>query len=316
MNEELPLSIDALVLRAPMTTPDLTAAADLQGDAGHAQSRLNAESVPTGVCVGPAGATQAPGAPMPLPTPTASLRPANANSKVNPYRPQTSDDIAIFARLWHDPAYTLAMIGRRYRCNPRTIQKWAASFALGPRDGTETSHTLDGSSGEVAAAIDQAMFQALPGPPRPVDQEAQNDVRFNPLADSEIRVALEDLQREALNMTTHSDLAPVQRKLARLSLLLASKAPRHSWPSLQDAMETLGRVFLQARKVEAQLPVTGADPVVLRKEAAAQLFKELKNVLNAEEQVELGRLVKLGADRMMGHRQPGVSEVLNNQALR
>lgn len=325
MSEDLPLPLDALVIRTPTTTPGLSCLPGALHVAGVAESRLSAESGPIEVCPGPQAEPEPRPTPTPMPAPseaaTGRQHHIRANGKANPYKPTTPEEKAIFLRQWRNPAYTLKVMGRRYHCCARTIQKWAEGFGFGPRDEAEHA-TLAGSIDHVAATLKDAAALAqavawVPQASNALEQpEVQADVRFNPLADPEIKAAMEDIQREALMMTTHSDLAPVQRKLARLSLMLASKAPAQSWPSLQDAMEALGRVFLHARKVEAQLPEMGADPVILRKEAAAQLFKELKGVLSVEEQGEMARLMKLGVDRMMGQRQPGASDALSNQALR
>lgn len=172
------------------------------------------------------------------------------------------------------------MLGRIYNVHSRTVQKWSEALSLGPRSAPA------GTSAPPPDASATASTTGWTGD-------------LNPLADHEIRQALDDIQRVALDMTAHSDLTGLQRKLARLSILVAAKAPIYSWPGLRDAIEGLSRAMLHARRVEARLPETGADPVVLRKEAASQMMRELKSVLNPEEQAVLARVMKAGVDRLM-----------------
>ena len=65
------------------------------------------------------------------------------------------------------------------------------------------------------------------------------------------------------------------------------------------AIESLSRAMLWARKTEASLPKTAADPIALRREAAAQMMRELRSVLNVDEQATLARVMKIGADRLV-----------------
>jgi hypothetical protein len=236
------------------------------------------------------------------------------NGKTHPFKPRTPVEIAAFAALWRDPMWTVPQIARRLRASERVIQNWRVQFGLPPRDQLlklqAHGATVEGPASQranaarAASAVTGGMAQAgqAPATQPPLVLGSAEDMS-NPLADPEIEAAVIDLRSEASIMSPHSDLTPVQRKLTRLSVLLAIKAPISSWPSLQKAIEGLSRALLNARRIEAKIPPGAADPVILRREAAVQLCKEMKSVLNADEQAELARLIKLGADRLMA-RQP------------
>ena len=320
-NDLPPLS--AMVVMAPTAAPDLVGApvAQYAGDA--AQTTSTAELPADRVCTEPSVEPIAPPAPMPMPTPSEAAHPAppfpmspggpvqpaphrhvRANGKANPYRPETPEQIASFAHMWHDPAYTLAMMSRRYGgCHPRTIQKWATAFDFPPRDGGQgapkpdaVGNTMNAAHG--AEAVTRAKAQAAEAPATQARPESGDD-RWNPLADPEIKSAVDEIKRETLPLSSHSDIQGLQRKLLRLNLLVATKTPMRSWESLKITAEGLTRLLLNTRRIEAGIPRGDVDQVQLRKDAASAMMHELKSVLSPEEQEVLARVMIAGAERLM-----------------
>jgi hypothetical protein len=237
------------------------------------------------------------------------------NGRAHPYKPLTPMAIAEFAGMWHDKNYTVAQIAKRYRCGERTVQDWRMEFGLPTRpDALKAQaevNTLAGSAVSMvdavttAARVQVAMARA-PGQPDPGAVAGQiigypplPPDALDPLKDQEIGDAMRDIMSEARIMSAHSDLKALHRKLSRLAVLVAVKAPRHTWDSLLFTVEGLARATLRARQVEAQIPEGEHDPVQLRKEAAGQMMRELKSVLTPSEQQALATLVKAGADRLM-----------------
>ncbi len=222
----------------------------------------------------------------------------------HPWKPQTPAQIAEFAALWHDPAHTVESIMARYKAGKRTVQRWREEFGLGPRDqamkaGLRAKEIADAAQGLVArfgetADLANAMTRAEVVAGQVVDPQ-----RFDPLKDPEIAGLLNDILAEARQMTGHSDLQPLQRKLARLAVVAQAKVPVRTWDGLGAVVEGLSRTLLYMRRVEAEVPSSGADPVLLRKEAAGQMMREMKSVLDPAEQAQLASLVKRAADRLM-----------------
>lgn len=262
-----------------------------------------------GLAEGAPGSTPASLAPTPLPRPKqvpASKTPGVALPHFN--QPQTPQQVSAFADMWHDSALKVEQIARHYEASRHTITAWAKKFGLpdrihameiGDRARRLAASGAEPLSGPGAARIvgDAAdlvapAFSAVAG--RLVDPKS-----WDPLSDPEIKASLDDLRGEALIMTAHSDLTTVQRKLARLSLLVATKAPTASWVSFQNVVEGLSRALLNARRIEAKIPRGQVDASTLRREAAASLMKEMKSVLGPEEQAALATLVKAAAERLM-----------------
>lgn len=241
-----------------------------------------------------------------------------SNGRPHPYKPLTPMAIAEFAGMWHDKNYTVAQIAKRYRCGERTVQDWRVEFGLPTRpDALKDQAHADTLVGQAVSMVDavktaaqvQAAMASAPGQPQgtntglvtgqvmgypPLGPDA-----LDPLKDKEIGEAMRDIMSEARIMSAHSDLKALHRKLSRLAVLVAVKAPRHTWDSLLFTVEGLARATLRARQVEAQIPEGEHDPVQLRKEAAGQMMRELKSVLTPAEQQALATLVKAGADRLM-----------------
>jgi hypothetical protein len=239
--------------------------------------------------------------------PTAHATPEEkVRGRPHPLKPVTPAQIAEFAALWANPEFTVAQIARTYRAGEQTIRDWRRDFRLPPRPETlARAAKAEAIMGAAMAKADPALNGQVVGtPPDPN--------LMDPMKDQEIVDALNDLRSEARIMTAHSDLGVLQRKLSRISLLVATKAPLRSWGSLQTAMDAHSRAVLRARQVEASIPRGDADPVMLRKEAAGQLMQELKSVLTPEEQSVLARLVKLGADRLVARGGGGMSEMTND----
>ncbi len=233
----------------------------------------------------------------------------------NPFKPVTPEQIAAFANQWHDPDLTLDIMARRYKTNPRTIQKWRAEFGLPTRPEAlkaqaEADRLLGPAQAMIRGVRDAAAMTIAQGQDRAQTPQVLGPEQFNPLADAEIAQALAEIRAEARMITAHSDLRELQRRLMRLSIMIAAKVPIRNWDGLQATIEGLARSLLQAQRIEAEIPSSGADPVLLRKEAAAQMMKELKSVLTPDEQRLLADLVKRGADRLMnrGERDTVVAE--------
>lgn len=234
----------------------------------------------------------------------------------HPYKPTTPAQIAEFAARWHDPAQTLDSICAIYKCGERTAQRWRTEFGLLPRDqairASLKAHDIMGSASGVVdrvnevASLTGAMIKAGAMNPEimPVPGAGLPPDRFDPLKDAEIVQALEEIKQEARMMTGHSDLQGLQRKLARLAVIASTKVPVRTWDGLGAVVEGLSRTILYMRRVEAEVPSSAADPVLLRKEAAAQMMREMKSVLTPQEQQALAGLVKTAADRLMAKAQP------------
>lgn len=208
--------------------------------------------------------------------------PVKRPGRTHPRKPLTPIQIAEFANLWNDAEYTVAQIARRYGCGERTVQDWRVELGLAPHPVLVRARV----AAETKSAEGTAISPTAPH---------QSD----PSKDPEIVEALRDIWAEARIMSPHSDLQVIQRKLARLSILIATKTPLRSWETTQITVDGLAKSVLHARRVEAEIPRGDVDPVMLRKEAAGQLMSELKSVLTPAEQQALATLVKVGADRMM-----------------
>lgn len=239
----------------------------------------------------------------------------------HPYKPQTPAQIAEFASMWFDGAYKNDQIARRYKTVERTISRWRTEFGLPPRDeALRQKGEADSITGAASAAIsglNQAVAitnaMARAGQPQgpAVAGTLVDPKKFDPLQDKEIADMLDDVRSEARIMTAHSDLQHLQRKLMKLTVVAATKVPTRSWEGLTVVIEALQRAVLNARRVEAEIPGSAADPVLLRKEAASQMMKELKSVLTPTEQAALATLVKAGADRLMAKGGDGGASVVS-----
>lgn len=291
-----PVSL-AAALRGELSPPstDLSTAAHHEPSARAHEER--SPSLPTGPVPGLMGSVGHGLPPGPAP---------KSSGKPHPFKPVTQPQIAEFAGLWHDPAFTNEMISARYRTVERTIQRWRVEFGLLPRDqavraGLRAHGIMDAAQGVVdrvneVSALTRTMDQA------PVAGQVMPGVsldRLDPFKDPEIVEAMNAILAEARVMTGHSDLQVLQRRLARLAVLATAKVPVRTWDSLATVVESLSRTVLYMRRVEAEVPSTSADPVLLRKEAASQMMREMKSVLAPGEQAELARLVKMAADRLM-----------------
>ena len=293
--------MDSIVLNPPSATPIGQAAPGAQPASPDATAHPTAESAGSEVSGQPSGGTDTSGVPTPAPMPNSDWPPGprtghrtgRISRRTSPNRPETPEQIAAFAKLWLDRTYTLEEIGRLYGVNKRTLQKWNSWLGLPPRDQPEDHELAD------EAVIGAITLSREMAPNRSAARELSN-----PTDDPEIARALEEIKDAARAITLHSDLASIHRKLSQLAVLVAAKAPAQSWVGLQVCIESLMRAILNARKVEARLPFPEADQVQLRKEAAAQLFREMRSVLSDGEQAELARLVKLGADRLMQRQAP------------
>lgn len=260
-----------------------------------------------GLVVGDKIATEAPPQRLaPLPDLGLSAEDKKKFGHAHPYKPSTPDQVASFGQMWFDSAYTNDQIARHYRTTERTVVRWRTEFGMPPRpealkQAAAATKIVDSAESVVKGlGRSQAISHVVATQVKSQAQAAPVDpVRFDPLMDSEVVQALENIRAEARIMTAHSDLQPLQRKLMRLSVLAATKMPTMSWSGLTVMIESLQRTILNSRRIEADIPTGGADPVVLRKEAASALFKEMKSVLTADEQETLARVVKLAADRLM-----------------
>lgn len=250
----------------------------------------------------------------------------------HPLFPRTPNQIAEFAALWHNPEVSIGQMARRYRCSDRTIQTWRKRFKLeerrAGRHAARDASTIAGAAGEIVKEVRDAVntgsriLQAqaalgvelgikaaqnqeavasgkmVPWHGRMVDPEVMARA-CDPLKNEEVRSLLSEVQAEARLITQHSDLTALQRKLAKITILTATQMPVYTWESLQSVLDALSRAVLWTRKVEADIPQTGADPVLLRQEAGRQMMKELRQALSPEDQQALSVLVKRGADKIM-----------------
>jgi len=284
--------------------------------------------MPTGPNIGPVDANN-----QPL---------GKAHGLTHPWKPRTPAQIAEFAALWHNLDVSLPHIAKRYRANVRSIQKWRKEFKLRSRDvvrelGAEAAKLSAGTdqivktmteAGQVSAEMIKAQTAlGIDLGSRAAETQAaiaRGDLiplhdgtlvdpqvvrNWNPMKDPEIAALVEEVRREARMITQHSDLTAIQRKLAKVSILVSTKMPVYTWETLHTIIEGLSRSVLWARKVEADIPQSGADPVLLRQEAGRQLFRELKEALSKEDQEALAVLVKRGADEIMRNKGIPVVEV-------
>jgi hypothetical protein len=213
----------------------------------------------------------------------------------NPLKPTTHAAIAEFVDLWHSPSVTVPQLAERYHCTENTIRAWRDEFGLPSRPKSK------------AAALEAGKIMGMALSGRPVDPALDAAVVGNPnvkapagpLDDPEIVALLADITTESRMITTHSDLTPLQRKLAKLNVMATSKAPLQSWASVVSHSDAMSRAVLNMRRVEAEIPRGDADPIQLRKEAAGQMMRELRSVLTPEEQQTLATIVKAGADRLI-----------------
>ena len=247
--------------------------------------------------------TKPPVGPAELPPPVNAGPFAKRNGHVHPWKPQTPDQIAEFANLWYDPAYTNDQIARKYKAGASSIDRWRVEYGLGGRTeamraGVTANDIISAASGVVSRVNEMTAVSAA------MDRAAARtgqvmDPKLDPMKDAEIVTLINDMVSEARIMTAHSDLQVLQRKLMRVAVIVNGRAPVQSWAGLALVMEGLSRTILYARRVEAEIPSSSADPVLLRREAAGQLMRELKSVLTPEEQNTLATIVKAGADRLM-----------------
>ena len=276
---------------------------------------------PTGPKIGPAD---------PANIPCVKLR-----GMTHPWKPRTPAQIAEFAAHWHNTDLSIPSIAKRYKASTRSIHKWRIEMGLQRRDvlrelGTQAATVAEAAGRVVAdmaesAKVSERMLQAqaVLGIELGLKAAATSAAaargelvaladgtlidpqvvrNWNPLKDEEIAALVDEVHREARQITQHSDLTALQRKLAKVSILVSTKMPVYTWESLQTILDGLSRTVLWARKVEADIPQSGADPVLLRQEAGRQLFRELRDVLSKEDQEALAVIVKRGADAIMARK--------------
>jgi hypothetical protein len=181
-------------------------------------------------------------------------------------KPVTPGQIAEFMARWHDAAFTLTQIAQHYRCAERTVQDWRKDFGLRTRpEALREAAKAKSALGAAGVSIAAKSVTALTVPAQGTMVEGQTlgtrtDLdEMDPLKDPEIVQALREIEAEARQITSHSDLTPIQRRLTRLSILVASKAPIRSWGSMQEVAESLSRALLHARRVEAEIPRGDVD---------------------------------------------------------
>lgn len=253
----------------------------------------------------------------PVPAPQDASPCLKTNGLTHPWKPRTPAQIAEFVALWHNPDRTVDQIGKRYKVAGRTVQKWRVEFGLQRRDQAQDLGAQGVKVGEAASQIvadmaesarlsqtiiKAAAAQALTsnaGDKAGSIIDPEDIKTWNPMADPEVLALVEEIRREAKLITQHSDLSALQRKLVKTSILIATKMPVYTWESLNSIMDSLSRALLWTRKVEADLPQSKADPVLLRQEAGRQLMHELREVLDPAEQQALATLVMTGANRIM-----------------
>jgi hypothetical protein len=226
---------------------------------------------------------------------------------VHPYKPVTPEQISAFAQMWHDAGYTVPQIAKRFHAAESSIGRWAREFGLRERDEVfrdqARANSVLSSAAEVVGAAKEtaAVTRAMAMAPAAsaVGEVVPPENKWDPLKDREIAQGLEEIREQAKIMTAHSDLTSLQRQLAKFSVLIATKMPVYTWQTLQMTVDGLARAILWNRRVEAEIPAGQADPILLRKEAAAQLMKELKSALGPEDQAKLAEIMKRGVDKMM-----------------
>ena len=247
----------------------------------------------------------------------------------HPLMPKTPGQINEFAALWHNPDISVDKIARRYRCSERSIQNWRRRFKLGERASgrkpAAVAGTIAAAAKQIVSDVSEAMTvsgeilraqaalgvqsganpQALEGralvlgPGGQIVDPLVMARSCNPLANEEIAALMLEVQAEARSITQHSDLSGLQRRLAKITILASTQMPIYTWESLCTILEALSRSILWTRKVEADIPQTGADPVLLRQEAGRQMMRELRQVLSEADQAALAVILKRGADAIM-----------------
>lgn len=242
-------------------------------------------------------ATQATAPPQ---APAASKKPVPAAQKDS--KPRTPAQVAEFAGMWSDEKLTVLDIAATYGISRECVSLWRRDFDLPERkvalrDAAKTRGIM-GNLARVAAdprTAQSALAAVVNG--ELVDPKVKD--AWDPMRDKEIAGAVADILAEARQMTGHSDLTLLSRKVAKLTMVCAAKAPINSWATLQVVMGSLNSTLLNMRRVEAKLPQGQHDPVALRREAATQMLTEMKGVLDPAEQAALAKLVKAAAERLM-----------------
>jgi hypothetical protein len=210
----------------------------------------------------------------------------------HPRHPVTDAQKDEFYRMWSDENFTNDQLCRYYGgVNRSTLMQWATSLGHPNRTESARMRKTKDQIGKEA--------QIVGTPPNPG--------LTNPKDDEEIAEALKDVIHEARSMGPHTDLLGLRRKAVRGAALTIAKAPTSTWFQVGEVFDRIARLALNTSRVEAQLPEGQVDEVALRKQAAAALLREMKAVLNADEQAVLSKIVKVCVERIKAQGADGSS---------
>lgn len=186
-----------------------------------------------------------------------------------------------FIDLWSQPGLSAAAIAAQLGIGVRAVNKRASGLGL-PVKGQRA-----GRLGRLSGQLIRAMGTG----------GGEQGEEVPPwMADPELRQLFDELWEGLRTARTAQDLAHLRPLQLRIHAMTALR-----FPAALDLLQVLAeatKLVLTTQKVEADLPVD-RDPVHLRQQAAQQLMRELGSVLNLTEQEELGRMLKVAADRLV-----------------
>ncbi|MFH2203109.1 MAG: hypothetical protein ABIJ96_08355 [Elusimicrobiota bacterium] len=198
-------------------------------------------------------------------------------------------------------------IAALYGVTTRQIRRWRESLGLTDRNvirnlepGAASMVRQAEATGKTVEEIARDAIQRRyggeggQGTAGPMPMEAHG-----PLQNEEIKAAMEVFRQRAAEIDSTSDLYVLQRAALKVYALVVALNPKRTWSGDADAMKAVVKTTAWTRKLEAGLPSGPKDEQALRKEAATQLMRELKEALDPADQEVLAVLVKKGADKIM-----------------
>lgn len=186
-----------------------------------------------------------------------------------------------FIDLWSQSCLSVAAIAAQLGIGVRAVNKRAHGLGL-PAKGQRVGR-LGRLSGQLMRVVGAAgSEQAAEVPPW--------------MADPELRPLFDELWEGLRTARTAQDLARLRPLQLRIHGMTALRFP---WAlDLLQVLVEATKLVLSTQKIEAELPID-RDPAHLRQQAARQLLMEAASVLNASEQDELGRILRVAAERLV-----------------
>jgi hypothetical protein len=151
----------------------------------------------------------------------------------------------------------------------------------------QINHAAKGME-QVAIGAAGALIRAQDPPLSPSD---------NPGNDPEVKAILAEIRELSPQVRNTQGMVRLQEVLLRLLTLILAKSPVKSWTGLSTAVESLHRMILFTRRVEADMP-PHQDPIAMRQDAARQMMREIGEVLTKDEQQALADILQKASDRL------------------